>query len=46
MTLIPESELRRQLGLENRDRELIRAFMQGAIYCWVKNRPEEPFRSP
>ena len=43
MTLNPESELREPSGLENTDRELIKAFMQGAIYCWVKNRPEEPF---
>jgi len=43
MTLSPESELREPSGLENMDRELIKAFMQGAIYCWVKNRPGEPF---
>jgi len=43
MTLIPESELREPSGMNVTDRELIRAFMQGAIYCWVKNRPEEPF---
>ena len=43
MTLRPESELREPSGIENAARELIRAFMQGAVYCWVKNRPEKAF---
>ena len=43
MTLSPESELRDPANLGNTNRELIRAFMQGAIYCWVKNRPNELF---
>ncbi len=43
MTLIPESELREPTGLNDNDRNLIRAFMQGAVYSWVKNRPDEYF---
>jgi len=43
MTLRPESELREPSGVEERDRELIRAFMQGAVYSWVKNRHDEYF---
>jgi len=43
MTLRPESELREPSGVEETDRELIRAFMQGAVYSWVKNFPGKPF---
>jgi len=43
MTLKPESVLREPSNLNENDRKLIRAFMQGAIYCWVKNQPNEPF---
>lgn len=43
MTLRPESELREPVGVEERDRELIRAFMQGAVYSWVKNCPDGYF---
>lgn len=43
MTIRPESELREPSNLNANDRELIRAFMQGAIYCWVKNQPNVPF---
>jgi hypothetical protein len=42
-TLRPESELREPSGIDRTDRELIRAFMQGAVYSWVKNRPGEWF---
>ena len=43
MALRPESELREPSGIEDSDRNLIRAFMQGAVYSWVKNCPGEPF---
>jgi hypothetical protein len=43
MTLRPESELREPSGVDPTHRELIRAFMQGAVYSWVKNRPGEYF---
>lgn len=43
MALIPESELRDVHGVTDEQKELIKAFMQGAVYCWVKNRRDEPF---
>jgi hypothetical protein len=43
MTLDPRSELRDVKGIDDAQKELIRVFMQGAIYCWVKNRRGEPF---
>ena len=43
MTLMPESELRETYGISDIEKELIRAFMQGAVYSWVKNRAGEPF---
>jgi hypothetical protein len=30
-------------GLPEHDEALITAFLQGAVYCWVKNRKNEPF---
>lgn len=43
MSIIPESELREPSGLNDSERELIKAFMQGAVYCWVKNQPNKSF---
>jgi hypothetical protein len=43
MSLEPESELREVSGIDEDQRIAIRNFMQGAIYCWVKNRMDEPF---
>lgn len=43
MTLRPESNLREPSGVNDTERALIRAFMQGAVYSWVKNRPGESF---
>ena len=43
MTLTNHSIIRNVLGLEETDKRLIYAFMQGAIYCWVKNRKGEWF---
>ena len=43
MTLPEGSELRRVSGLSETDRKLINAFIQGAVYCWVKNRKGEWF---
>lgn len=43
MTIRPESELREPSGVDRTNRELIKAFMQGAVYSWVKNRPGESF---
>lgn len=43
MTLLTSSELRNVQGLSDYERHLIRAFVQGAVYCWVKNRKGEWF---
>lgn len=43
MALLPQSELRDVHGIGDDEKALIKAFMQGATYCWVKNRKEEPF---
>ena len=43
MALVPESELRDVLGIDNSKKSHIKAFMQGAIYCWVKNCKGKPF---
>lgn len=43
MTLAPPSELRDVSGLSEREKEQICAFIQGAVYCWCKNRQAEWF---
>lgn len=43
MTLLTSSEIRNVQGLSDNERHLIRAFVQGAVYCWVKNRKGEWF---
>lgn len=43
MALTERSELRDVHGISETDKDLIKAFMQGAIYCWVKNRSGEEF---
>lgn len=43
MALIPESEIRQVTGLSKEQEALIRAFLQGAVYSWVKNRKGEQF---
>lgn len=43
MALIPDSELRGTYGISDTEKALIKAFMQGTVYCWVKNRAGEPF---
>lgn len=37
------SDLRDVHGITDNEKILIKSFMQGAIYCWVKNRMGEPF---
>ncbi len=41
--LTAPSELRDVHGITDLEKLLIKTFMQGAIYCWVKNRMGEPF---
>ncbi|MFZ0827959.1 MAG: hypothetical protein WAO02_11105 [Verrucomicrobiia bacterium] len=43
MALNPSSELRDVKGISDAERTSIMAFMQGAVYSWVKNRMGEPF---
>ena len=43
MAITPRSELRDVSGINDTDKALIKAFMQGAVYCWVKNRKDEAF---
>jgi hypothetical protein len=43
MALNPQSEVRDVYGITDTEKELIKAFMQGAVYCWVKNRKDEQF---
>ena len=43
MTIKPESELRNVHGISELEKSLIKAYMQGAVYSWVKNRKDEPF---
>lgn len=43
MTLSTTSDLRSVSGLSDDERGLIKAFLQGAVYCWVKNRSGEWF---
>lgn len=43
MALIPKSELREIHGIDENDKAQIQAFIQGAVYCWIKNRTGEPF---
>jgi hypothetical protein len=43
MTIKPESEVREIYGITPHEIQLIKSFMQGAVYSWVKNRKDEPF---
>ncbi len=43
MTLNTQSELRDVFGISDIEKDLIKAYMQGAVYSWVKNRKDEWF---
>ncbi|HOG18154.1 MAG TPA: hypothetical protein PLB96_12505 [Syntrophales bacterium] len=43
MSLVPESEVRDVYGIAEGQKVLIKAFLQGAVYSWVKNRMGEQF---
>lgn len=43
MALIPESEVRDVYGITMDQKSSIKAFLQGAVYSWVKNRMGEQF---
>lgn len=38
-----ESEVRKVYGLKQEEYDAIFYFLQGAVYCWCKNRPKEWF---
>ena len=43
MTLVPPSEIRDVTGITPGDTQAIYHFLQGAMYCWCKNRKDEWF---
>lgn len=43
MALNPSSNLRDVKGITEAEKTSIMAFMQGAVYSWVKNRKDETF---
>lgn len=43
MTLINYSEIREVHEISTSDKKAIQDFLQGAVYCWCKNRPDEWF---
>ena len=43
MSLINSSEIREVTGISNKEKQRIFDFLQGAVYCWCKNRKKEWF---
>jgi len=43
MSLINKSKLRYEFGISNEDLHSIKCFIQGTVYCWIKNRKNEVF---
>lgn len=43
MSIIPFSEIRDVKNITHNEQQRIYDFLQGAIYCWCKNRSEEWF---
>jgi len=43
MSLTEESQLRSVLGISDEEQQRIIDFLQGAVYCWCKNRKNEWF---
>jgi hypothetical protein len=43
MTINPQSEVRDVSGISDNQRTAIWHFLQGAVYCWCKNRRDEWF---
>jgi len=43
MALLTPSELRQVTGITAEQEQLMRAYVQGAVYSWVKNRTGEQF---
>ena len=43
MSLTPASKIRHVRGITEHQEQRICDFLQGAVYCWCKNRPHEWF---
>ncbi|MFA6815768.1 MAG: hypothetical protein WCS73_05685 [Lentisphaeria bacterium] len=43
MTITKQSKMRTSFGISEADLEKIKCFLQGSVYCWVKNRKDEGF---
>jgi len=43
MSLLNKSKLRYDFGIDPIDLPPIKYFLQGAVYCWIKNRKDEVF---
>lgn len=43
MALTNDSSIRDVSGITKEEKQRIRDFLQGAVYCWCKNRPDEWF---
>lgn len=43
MALLPKSEVREVHGITPKESRDIFNFLQGAVYCWCKNKPEKWF---
>ncbi|MCE7517551.1 hypothetical protein LZG37_05355 [Halomonas titanicae] len=43
MTLSVESKIHQVNGISENERDLAKAYLQGAVYCWCKNRKDEWF---
>jgi len=43
MSLLPKSEIREVYEITDEEKQRIIDFLQGAVYCWCKNRPDEWF---
>jgi len=43
MALSKKSKLRYSFGIREENLVAIKAFLQGAVYCWIKNRKNEVF---
>jgi hypothetical protein len=43
MSLTPPSEIRNVTDISDHENQRIRDFLQGAVYCWCKNRNDEWF---
>jgi len=41
--LVEKSEIRDVRGISEEQKQRIRDFLQGAVYCWCKNRKDEWF---